>query len=210
MIAVVQVRKWKKIRFREKLGLYFRRYSVEREESQSPWGPYLVLHVCDQKIRWDQLEQAVVQEGLLVILPKELVPPEEVPFFSADTLGESFFHTAAKRLLSQLQCPMSRRKVLLADPDGSRLEWLKEWLFYSPVFQVVCPEEGPRQALAQDLLEEYGVVLLHGEALPQHSSGILLDPAGWLRPWKGFQGVILTADQIQGRGICLEIGRAHV
>ena len=70
MIAVVQVRKWKKIRFREKLGLYFRRYSVEREESQSPWGPYLVLHVCDQKIRWDQLEQAVVQEGLLVILPK--------------------------------------------------------------------------------------------------------------------------------------------
>ena len=204
MIAVVQVRKWKKIRFREKLGLYFRRYSVEREESQSPWGPYLVLHVCDQKIRWDQLEQAVVQEGLLVILPKELVPPEEVPFFSADTLGESFFHTAAKRLLSQLQCPMSRRKVLLADPDGSRLEWLKEWLFYSPVFQVVCPEEGPRQALAQDLLEEYGVVLLHGEALPQHSSGILLDPAGWLRPWKGFQGVILTADRIQGRGICLE------
>lgn len=92
----------------------------------------------------------------------------------------------------------------MADPDGSRLEWLKEWLFYSPVFQVVCPEEGPRQALAQDLLEEYGVVLLHGEALPQHSSGILLDPAGWLRPWKGFQGVILTADRIQGRGICLE------
>ena len=76
--------------------------------------------------------------------------------------------------------------------------------FLQPSLPGSMPEEGPRQALAQDLLEEYGVVLLHGEALPQHSSGILLDPAGWLRPWKGFQGVILTADRIQGRGICLE------
>ena len=99
---------------------------------------------------------------------------------------------------------MSGRQILLADLKGVRLEWLKEWLFYSPVFHVACPNEDLRQALAQQLLEEYGVVLLHDKVIPQHGRGILLDPAGWLRPWKGFQGLVLTAKRMPGKGICLE------
>ena len=141
MIAMVQVEKWKRMRFREKLAFRFRRYALEKEEIQSPWGSYLLLHVCDRKIRWDQLEQAAEQEQLLVILPKGLNPPEEFPFFSADALDESFFRSAVGRLLSQLPCPMSGRQILLADLKGVRLEWLKEWLFYSPVFHVACPNE---------------------------------------------------------------------
>ena len=204
MIAMVQVEKWKRMRFREKLAFRFRRYALEKEEIQSPWGSYLLLHVCDRKIRWDQLEQAAEQEQLLVILPKGLTPPEEFPFFSAVALDESFFRSAVGRLLSQLPCPMSGRQILLADLKGVRLEWLKEWLFYSPVFHVACPNEDLRQALAQQLLEEYGVVLLHDKVIPQHGRGILLDPAGWLRPWKGFQGLVLTAKRMPGKGICLE------
>lgn len=183
-----------------KLAFRFRQYALEKEEIQSPWGSYLLLHACDRKIRWDQLEQAAEQEQLLVILPKGLNPPEEFPFFSADALDESFFRSAVGRLLSQLSCPMSGRQILLADLKGVRLEWLKEWLFYSPVFHVACPNEDLRQALAQQLLEEYGVVLLHDKVIPQHGRGILLDPAGWLRPWKGFQGLVLTAKRMPGKG----------
>ena len=54
MIAMVQVEKWKRMRFREKLAFRFRQYALEKEEIQSPWGSYLLLHACDRKIRWDQ------------------------------------------------------------------------------------------------------------------------------------------------------------
>ena len=85
MIAMVQVEKWKRMRFREKLAFRFRRYALEKEEIQSPWGSYLLLHVCDRKIRWDQLEQAAEQEQLLVILPKGLNPPEKTSATSGRT-----------------------------------------------------------------------------------------------------------------------------
>ena len=91
MIAMVQVEKWKRMRFREKLAFRFRRYALEKEEIQSPWGSYLLLHVCDRKIRWDQLEQAAEQEQLLVILPKGLNPPEEFPFFRQMLWTNHFF-----------------------------------------------------------------------------------------------------------------------
>lgn len=152
-------------------------------------GILSALHVCDRKIRWDQLEQAAEQEQLLVILPKGLNPPEKFPFFSADALDESFFRSAVGRLLSQLPCPMSGRQILLADLKGVRLEWLKEWLFYSPVFHVACPNEDLRQALAQQLLEEYGVVLLHDKVIPQHGRGIFVRPGRMAAPMERISGI---------------------
>ena len=105
MIAMVQVEEWKRMRFREKLAFRFRQYALEKEEIQSPWGSYLLLHACDRKIRWDQLEQAAEQEQLLVILPKGLNPPEEFPFFSADALDESFFRSAVGQTCTAWRYP---------------------------------------------------------------------------------------------------------
>ena len=77
--------------FAKNYAFRFRRYALEKEEIQSPWGSYLLLHVCDRKIRWDQLEQAAEQEQLLVILPKGLNPPEKFPFFRQMLWTNHFF-----------------------------------------------------------------------------------------------------------------------
>ncbi len=203
MIAVVEVERWKQKTLLEKIKLRLRRYAPTEEKRQSPWGDYRVLRVCDRRVRWDQLEK-VVQRGVYFLLPKSLTAPEGFPAFSAQSWEEVFFHQAANALLSQLDCPMSGRRIILADRKGTRQSWLREWIFCSPAFTLISERENLRQALAKELLEEYGVVLLHGESLPKHSSGLLLDPEGWLRPWRGFQGISLTAVSERGKGICLE------
>jgi len=99
---------------------------------------------------------------------------------------------------------MNGRRIILADRDGTRRNWLKDWIFYSPAFELICEREERRQSLARELLEEYGVVLLHAGNLSNRSGGLLLDPEGWLRPWRGFHGVIFTSVQERGKEICLE------
>ncbi len=203
MIAVIQVERWKDKRFWEKVKLRFHRFAVAEETAQSPWGEYQVLRVCDRRVRWDQIER-FVQRGVHFLVPKDLETPEGFPVFFAKSWEESFFHEAANRLLAQLNCPMNGRRIILADKDGTRRDWLEKWIFYSPVFELICEREDRCQALAKELLEEYGAILLHAKELPKHSRGLLLDPEGWQRPWKGFQGVIFTSVQERGKGICLE------
>lgn len=203
MIAVVEVERWKEKKFWEKCKLRIHRYALVEETRQCPWGDYRILRVCDRKVRWDQLEKAVPKGGSL-LLPKGLDAPEGFPLFEAGSWRENFFHQSAGFLLKQLDCPMSGRKMILADREGKRQEWLKEWIFCSPAFSVISERESRRQALAKELLEEYGVVLLHSPDLPKRSGGLLLDPEGWLRPWRGFYGTVLTAAPQRGKGICLE------
>lgn len=204
MVAVVQIERWKEKNLWEKIRLQIKRYAAAQTDAESPWGEYRVFHVCDRKIRWEQLEKAAGRENMQVLLPDGLAPPAGFPIFSAESFRENLFDTAAKRLLSQLRCPMKDRQIFLADQKGERLEWLEHWIPYSSVFRVVCENQECCREMAQSLLDEYGAVLQYDEALPVRAGGILMDPSGWLCPWKGFRGLILTAARQPGKGICIE------
>ncbi|MDD3193982.1 MAG: hypothetical protein PHE47_09125 [Oscillospiraceae bacterium] len=202
MIAVVQIERWNQKSLLQRMRLWFRRYALEQTEAQSPWGSFQILHVCDKRVRWDQLESFSAASGARILLPEDLPSPERFSSFSPVD-DEELFRSAAGRLLAQLRGPMAGRQVILADQKGDRLDWLKDWLFYGASFQALCTEEGRCKDLAQELLAEYGVVLLHNSRMCL-KSGILLDPKGWLQPWKGFHGIVLTGRRIAGKGICLE------
>ena len=103
MVAVVQIERWKEKNLWEKIRLQIKRYAAAQTDAESPWGEYRVFHVCDRKIRWEQLEKAAGRENMQVLLPDGLAPPAGFPIFSADSFRENLFDTAAKRLLSQLR-----------------------------------------------------------------------------------------------------------
>ena len=205
MIAVIQVEQWSACGFWRRMRYRMRRFAAEWEEASCPQGSYWLVRVCDKKIPWDRLQKSAAEQSIRFLLPMGLRPPESFPAFSADAdWREPFFYAWAGRLLAQMGVPMEGRQLILADRQGVHLDWIADWRNVSQSFRVVSQEQDRCQQLSQDLLEEYGIVLWYGPSMPEKAGGILLDSEGWLRPWKGFGGVVLTSRREGGKGICLE------
>ena len=200
MIAVMQVERWRDKGILEKIGLRFRRFPVKEEEDQSPWGSYRIFKVCDRRIDWAEWEAFANRRGVYLLVPKEAAP-DGFPHFSDESFYLALLQTSLLSVFRRLQTPMGKRSLILADREGKYFHWLADWLFLCTVPKLVSENTDRCEALKRDYLEDYGAALLYHESLPDGWSGVLVDPDGWLAPWKGFNGVVFTAREILGKAI---------
>lgn len=202
MICILEIKRWKDLNPWQKAWTWGSRFHLRQTQAYSPWGTYTVLQVCDRKIPWEELARYVREEKAHLLLPQGITPPPDFPVPDTAGVCESLLRSTVLHLLKGIATPIPRRRVILADRGAKRLDWLWDWLYVCPVLQVVSEEEESCAHLAQQMLEEYGAPLLHSRTLSA-KGGILVDPDGWLRPWRGFGGMILTASDQPGKGICV-------